>query len=150
MDLDRVLLDLLVVLSKVLRGCESFGELLEHVPTGVIGPEQVVLNPTDSFLLGLIQVARLDTLLPRDVLILRQRVICFLRYNINGVVDTRHVPDELLALSTLVVDVEIHMPLEPEYNIHGHNEMMLIGVEFVTKALLFLRLHIETYMTNRD
>ena len=65
-------------------------------------------------------------------------------------VDTRHVPDELLALSTLVVDVEIHMPLEPENNIHGHNEMVLIGVEFVTKVLLFLRLHIETYMTNRD
>ena len=111
MDLDRVLLDLLVVLSKVLRGRESFGELLEHVPTGVVGPEQVVLNPSDPLLLGLIQVARLDTLLPRDVLILRQRVISFLRYNINGVVDTRHVPDELLALPTLVVDVEIHMPL---------------------------------------
>ena len=71
MDLDRVLLDLLVVLSKVLRGRESFGELLEHVPTGVVGPEQVVLNPSDPLLFGLIQVARLDTLLPRDVLILR-------------------------------------------------------------------------------
>ena len=28
-------------------------------------------------------------------------------------VDTRHVPDELLALAALVVDVEVHMALEP-------------------------------------
>ena len=60
-------------------------------------------------------------------------------------VDTSHVPDELLTLPTLVVDIKVHMTLQPEHNVHSHDQMVLVLVKLVTQVLLFLGLHVETY-----
>jgi hypothetical protein len=61
------------------------------------------------------------------------------------VVNSSHVPDELLALPTLVVDVKVHMSLQPENYVHRHNQVVLFLVEVVTQVLFLLRLHVETY-----
>ena len=127
------------------RSRKPLSELLDHVAARAVGPEEVVLYPTDPLLLRLLHVPWLDTLLPGDVLVLGQVVVSLLGHNINGVIDLGHVPDEFLALASLVVDVEVHVALEPQDDVHGYNQVVLVGVELVTKCLLLIRLHVQTY-----
>ena len=93
------------------RSRKPLSELLDHVAARAVGPEEVVLYPSDPLLFGLLHVPWLDTLLPGDVLVLGQIVISLLGHYINGVVDLGHIPDELLALATLIIDVEVHVAL---------------------------------------